>query len=208
MAETPTTPKPPVKGGKGFFGKLKGLPPWAYVLAIGVGGGAIWFGIQRSKAQAEAEADYMSGDYNASGYQAGSAGDAYPIGSQGAGYYFDPTTGTTDLDRSAQYFDQFSSLLETLIPLMGGGTQPSASPSDHYTPPQITVNVPPPPAQPAAPPPPAPSPAPTPKPPDPCKGEYPFLQTSGPRAGMCYKVVLKNGKRYRYYANGDKVLAP
>jgi hypothetical protein len=37
--------------------------------------------------------------------------------------------------------------------------------------------------------------------------EYPLYQETGSRAGHWYKVVLKDGKRYRWYDNGDKVLA-
>jgi hypothetical protein len=78
--------------------------------------------------------------------------------------------------------------------LAGGGAAPAPI---MVNPTPVYVNVP------AAP---APSPAvPTP-PPDPCRGEYPFQATTGPRRGMCYKIVLKNGKRYRYYVNGDKIL--
>lgn len=39
------------------------------------------------------------------------------------------------------------------------------------------------------------------------KPGYNFVQDSGPRAGQSYNVVTKNGKKYRFYANGDKVIA-
>lgn len=62
----------------------------------------------------------------------------------------------------------------------------------------VVVNVAPPPAAPVAAP-----PAPTkPKPPNPA---YPFFQEVGPRAGQWYKVVLKGGEKFRYYASGDKI---
>lgn len=35
---------------------------------------------------------------------------------------------------------------------------------------------------------------------------YTNVQTTGSRAGQSYKVVMKNGKKYKYYSGGDKVL--
>lgn len=197
--KTPTLKKP-------SLARFKNLPPWAYIAAIGVGGGAIWYGIHRSTVNATADATDVSGvDPSGGTLSATTAGDAYPSGSQGSGYYpSDPTTGT-----GSNEFEDFGSLLGVLFPggiPTGGGTQSSAAPDDHYTPPAITVNVP----AAAAPVQTAPS---TPsktadgsKPPDKCVGEYPFLQDQGPRKGKCYKVVTKDKKRYRYYSNGDKVL--
>lgn len=39
------------------------------------------------------------------------------------------------------------------------------------------------------------------------KAGYQFVQDSGTRTGLSYKVVTKDGKRYRFYENGDKVIA-
>lgn len=38
------------------------------------------------------------------------------------------------------------------------------------------------------------------------KPGYDFVQQDGSRKGLSYKVVLENGKKYRFYENGDKVL--
>ena len=71
--------------------------------------------------------------------------------------------------------------------------------SPYYTPPDVTPDqyaaggAP---AAPAAPSPAAQQP----------KAGYTFVQDSGTRSGLSYKVVLKDGKKYRYYENGDKVL--
>lgn len=35
---------------------------------------------------------------------------------------------------------------------------------------------------------------------------YTHVQTDGPRMGMSYNVVKKNGKRYKFYQNGDEVI--
>jgi hypothetical protein len=37
--------------------------------------------------------------------------------------------------------------------------------------------------------------------------QYPFVQTSGSRTGKAYRIVLKNGKRYRQY-QGEALLIP
>jgi hypothetical protein len=37
--------------------------------------------------------------------------------------------------------------------------------------------------------------------------KYPFVQTSGSRTGKAYRIVLKNGKRYRQY-QGEALLIP
>lgn len=197
--ETPDV-KAPVRGVKNLGGKFKNLPPWAYVAAIGIGGIAVWYGISRSRANAAADAEDTTGTAT-DGYSLGTSGDLYP-GSGAGGAYIpesDPTTGTTQ-----DPFDSINNVLDILDRLgklpTGGGTQSSASPDDHYTPPQITVNIPPQ-AVPVAPPQPS-APAPAAKAPDPCVGEYPFLQDSGPNRGKCYKVALKNGKRYNRYKGG------
>lgn len=196
MSDEPRIPAPI----KNVGAKFKGLPPWAYVAAAGIGGLAIWYGINRANQNAAADAADITGDYGGT-LSATTGGDAYPTGSQGAGYYSDPTAGaTTPIDPL--------DLLDRILPYVtGGGTQSSAEPNDHYTPPTVVVNIPDsaiatPPQQAATPPASAPA---GPKP-DPCKGEFPYLQDKGPRKGMCYKVVLKNNKRYRYYKNGDVVL--
>jgi hypothetical protein len=202
-----TAARAPGKGVKALGGKFKGLPPWAYVGAIGVGGAAVWYGISRSRANAAAAAENTTGT-TTDGYSLGTSGDLYPgSGAGGVGTYNpDPTTGTTQ--NPVTGINDILDILERLGRLpTGGGTQPSANPVDHYTPSEITVNIPPQ-AVPVAPEQPqASAPPPAPRAPDPCVGEYPFLQDHGPRAGQCYKVVLKSGKRYRYYKNGDKVLA-
>lgn len=40
------------------------------------------------------------------------------------------------------------------------------------------------------------------------KAGYQYVQHEGSRAGLSYNLVIKNGKKYRFYENGDKVLAP
>lgn len=40
------------------------------------------------------------------------------------------------------------------------------------------------------------------------KSGYQFVQSSGSRAGLSYKLVQSGGKTYRFYENGDKVLRP
>lgn len=204
MAEIPN-PTPKIKGG---LNKFKGLPPWAYIAAIGVGGMAIWFGISRGKANAESTAADVTGDYSTA-LAPSSGGEAYPVGSQGAGYYYDPTTSAVEPDNESRF--SLSDLTDffAVVGYPGGGTQPSSNPVDHYVPPTVTVNLPPEAftqSQPAAPPAPAKGVTASPAK-DPCVGEYPFLQDNGSRKGQCYKVVKKDGKSYRYYKNGDKVLA-
>lgn len=203
MADTPTPPNPApaVKAkAKGLTGKLKGLPPWAYVAAIGVGGITVWWAISRSRQNAADTAATDTGtapDPSASAYET----TPYPSGGGGGSYFSDPTTGASQSDSFTTFLAGLAALQEAGLIPTGGGTQSSASPDDHYTPPQITVNVPPsavpsPPPQPAAPAKPAA------KAPDPCTGQYPFLQTSGPNKGKCYRVDLKNGKRYNNYKGG------
>lgn len=202
MPDEPRIPSPV----KNVGAKFKGLPPWAYIAAAGVGGLAIWYGINRSNQQAAADAADVTGDYGGT-LSATTGGDAYPSGSQGAGYYYDPTAGGTD--NSGNDIGTFFDNLDRILPYVtGGGTQSSANPNDHYTPPTIVVNIPDsavPTPQTQAPAAPTASNSPAAK--DPCTGEYPYQQDKGPRKGKCYKVVLKNGKRYRYYKNGDIVLA-
>lgn len=194
----------PATHAKGLAGKLKGLPHWAYIGAIGVGVGAVWYTYHKNQAAAgDAAADTSGVDDGSNALSATTAGDAYPLGSQGAAYPSDPGTGYDNGSGSSEISD-FTDLITALTGgagITGGGTQASAAPEDHYTPPAITVNIPPSavPTAPAQSTPAAPAAS---THPDPCTGTYPFLQDSGANKGKCYRVDKKNGKDYRNYKGG------
>lgn len=138
--DNPVTNSAPVRAGKGLAGRFKGLPPWVYIGAVGVGVGVVWYVMHNNQAAAAATAQDQSGTNTDPGYSySTSSGDAYPGGAIGGGASYPYDTSQTQQPLTA---DDFISLISTLLPT-GGGTQVDTGANDHYTPPSITVNIPP-----------------------------------------------------------------
>lgn len=146
MTDTPPNPVPdgvknPVKG---LGAKLKGLPPWAYIAGIGVFGAAVWYTYHKNQAAAATDATDTTGTDDTGALSATTAGDAFPDGSEGAGFV--DTSGETSGGTSE--LNDFSTFLGVLFPNglpTGGGQDPNTNPVNpvnNYTPPAITVNVP------------------------------------------------------------------
>lgn len=214
------------------MGAIKRAPRWAWYAAAGVGGGVILLKFWKGRAvdPADATTDATTVDQGGVATTAPSPVITPPViisggdsGDNGAlADLVSAFTGTfaSSLDNAVNTIGGLAqgdqALAGTAIGIVGNQSQgimdlsgtmaqllanAGSAPAPMQTnPTPIVINIPAAGAV-AAPPATAATPA---KPPNP---EYPYYQEVGTRAGHWYKIVLKNGGRYKWYDNGDKIAA-